>query len=238
MLSLTVLLVAVAGCRAQGNAQPASPKTALPNAQPAQTISPALPQSQAVVVETPSPPPTNPPNTRTFFIVLQGYCPVGTYSADLLSRLVLCFTGDPAFWEGDGKLEYWLIMVTPSFDTMNAKFVKHGLLESSIPRPRPKLTPTPTPTPRNPNQPEPTPTRRVPWPVPVPPRIFRTITLLVQYRCEKLAMTTTWDRVTLCFPPQKELDQGEPVDYWMITITHDLTPTVQLGQLQWATPPP
>jgi hypothetical protein len=222
IISLTLIFILAVACSPQ------------PTVQEAITSTPMLPLQTAVSVS-PTPTEVPVPINATYTIIVKDHCNAaggGAWSDLPDGGFALCLES-PGFYDRQGNVDYYLIMVTHKFSSYRPYVITYDLLRGIIPTPTPGSTPTPAPT-----LPASILAKTPPGHIPPPPVTVRTITLNVTGYCEKPTSSTSMNQVTVCFavPPGKD-NQGT-IEYWTITVTRDLTPTVKYGTFEWATPAP
>lgn len=180
------------------------------------------------------------PIQSTYSLVVKYNCGVSANGVTelLAGGVALCFE-EPGFFEARGNVDYFLLMVTHKASSARLDTVTYNLLQGLVPTPTSTATTTPGPTPTSlPTLPASILAKTPTYPVPPTQVTVRTIMLNVTGYCDKPTSSTSMNHVTVCFavPPGKE-HQGT-IEYWTITVTRDLTPTVKYGTFAWSTPTP
>jgi|SRR5581483_779485 len=150
-------------------------------------------------------------------------------------KVKLCFE-DPRFYEEQGAIDYFVIMVTHKYSSPILQIVRYGQLENFLPTATPIPTETPGPPPSLPHV-QPT-SSAPPYPVAPTPYILRTMTLEVNGICAKPVSSTSLNQVNVCFAIPDEQQEIQGIEYWSITILRARTPTAKYGLLEWSTPTP
>jgi hypothetical protein len=226
ILFLTLILIFVVACSSQPISRGAIAETPMAATQAVNAPSPTLTDIPL-------------PIRRTYTIVLKYACGRdgggdSGYTAD--GGILLCFSS-PGHWEQQGIIEYFVLIVTHKSSSPRLDIHRYDLLQGIIPTPTPTATSTSVSTPTfAPTLPASIRTLTPAWPVPPTPITVRVITLEVEGYCERPSSSTTLDRVNLCFAVPPGRDNQGIIEYWTLTVTRDLTPTVKYGLLEWATP--
>jgi hypothetical protein len=180
------------------------------------------------------------PIQSTYSLVVKYNCGMSANGVTefLAGGVALCFE-EPGFFEARGNVDYFLLMVTHNASSARLDTVTYNLLQGIVPTPTPTATTTPGPTPTYlPTLPASILAKTPPGHIPPPPVTVRTITLDVTGYCNKPVSSTSMNHISVCFTVPPGQENQWTIEYWTITVTRDLTPTVKYGTFEWATPAP